>query len=147
MVNQYQADGIRFSYPADWQLSEEHAEHQTSVDLAGPATASCSVVLLRECPDPEPVVEAVVDAFRDEYEDIDRYEIREEIANRPSVGCDLDFVYLELCSSASVRAFQADRFTALLICQASSDDFDDAKRAFQYVCESIDCDSDLLQEA
>ena len=147
IVNQYHSDGIRFSYPSDWELREEQAENQTSIDLIGPATASCSVILLRDCPDAESAVEAAVDAFRDEYDDIDRQEIHEVIANRQTVGCDLDFIYFELCSAVSVRAFCAEYFTALLICQASSDDVDHAEAAFHLVCESIDCDGNSLSEA
>jgi hypothetical protein len=140
MANHFQAHGVRFSYPADWRLREEHAENSTSIDLAGPATATCSVVLLHDCPEPEPVVEAVVEAFQDEYDGIDRFQIDRTIARESAIGCDLDFFYLDLCNSASVRAFRTSRFTALLMCQAGGRDFPVAKEAFEQICETIDCD-------
>lgn len=140
MTNQYDADGIGFLYPADWHIREEHAEQSTSIELTGPATATCSVVLLRDGPDPERVVDAVVEAFVEEYDEVDRYEIHEQINDWPSVGCDLDFFCLELCNSAGVRAFRAGHVTALLMFQANGDDLDCARRAFDGICATFDCD-------
>lgn len=141
MKRQYDTEGIAFSYPTGWQLHEEPAEQRTSIELTGPATATCSVMLLHDRPAPELAVEAVVNAFLEEYEDVDRYEVHEEIALQPSVGCDLDFFCLELCNSAGVRAFRTDSFTALLMFQANSDDLDCAREAFEAICASLECDS------
>lgn len=140
MANQFQAHGIRFSYPAGWSLREDQSEESTSIDLTGPATATCSVVLLHDRPDPGPVVEAVVDAFQDEYDGLDRYPVDRPIASQHAVGCDLDFFYLDLCNSASVRAFRTSRFTALLMCQAGDRDVPAAKEAFEQICNTINCD-------
>jgi hypothetical protein len=144
MPNQYDADGIGFSYPADWQTREERREQSTSIELSGPATATCSVMLLHDRPEPELAVEAVVNAFLEEYEEVDRYDVHDAVARRPTVGCDLDFFCLELCNSAGVRAFRTHSFTALLMFQANSDDLDCAREAFETICASFDYDAEQM---
>jgi hypothetical protein len=117
MQSTYNSNGVRFRYPSHWELSEQREGEQISITVSSPETAFWTVSLFRDCPEPDDIVAAVLDAFREEYAEMDEYPSRVRVCRRPTVGRDIDFVCLELLNTACVRAFRAREFTVLVLFQ------------------------------
>src|SRR5271170_7535985 len=111
MDTAYEGYGIRFRYPGTWSLSEQEQDRLTSITVDSPETSSWSVSLFFDHPSPEDVLDSAVEAFREEYDEVDVYPVEAKMAKHASVARDVDFVCFELISSAFLRAFRAERFT------------------------------------
>lgn len=141
MSSTYRTTGLSFCYPPEWQAQEQREEDRLSVTVAGDGTAFCTVTMIYDRPDPRRVLDAAVQAFRDEYAELDVYSADAQVASRPAVGCDVDFFCLELCNTALLRAFQTGRFTVLVLFQSSDAELPDARPVFDQVCRSLNCDA------
>jgi len=113
----YQGHGIKFRYPSEWEVSEQQEGPQFSITVSSPATAFWTLSLFADCPEPDDVVEAVLDAFREEYDEMDEYPSDARVGKRQTVGRDIDFVCLDRLNSAGVRAFRARQFTVMVLYQ------------------------------
>src|SRR5882724_11392301 len=118
MYETYRAHGISFQYPADWGLQEQAAENEVLITVSSPETSFWSICLFPDHPTPEEVAETALAAFREEYEDLDVYEMSTSVCGFPTVAHDIEFFCLELVNSAWVRAFSTPAFTVLVLYQA-----------------------------
>lgn len=117
METTYESHGIKFCYPDDWDLSEQREADQISITVSSPETAFWTLSLFPHCPEPDEIVAAVLDAFHEEYDELDEYPARVRLCQRPTVARNLDFVCLELLNSAGVRVFRVPEFTVLVLFQ------------------------------
>ncbi|QDU37584.1 hypothetical protein Mal4_18990 [Maioricimonas rarisocia] len=138
----YRKAGIQFRYPEDWELSEEGGSSELSVTVSDEGTSFWSVTLLRDRPSPEHVLDAAVEAFRDDYAEVDVYPTMTEIAHRPAFARDIEFVYLEMLNSAFLRAFQDEQHTVLVFYQATDTELDEVGPVFEAICASVHCGID-----
>ena len=144
MSSTYRTPGLSFSYPPDWQVAEQHDDDRLTVTVAGAGTAFGTVTILYDRPETRDVVTAAVHAFREEYTELDVYDVRSQIASQPALGCDIDFICLELCNTALLRAFRTPQFTVLMLFQSSDIDLEQAKPVFDQMCNSLTCGTDSL---
>lgn len=138
----YRKAGIQFRYPQDWQLSEEGGTSEFSVTVNGEGTSFWSITLLRDRPSPEHVLDAAVDAFRDDYPEVDVYPTMTEIAHRPAFARDIEFVCLEMLNSAFLRAFQSAQYTVFVFYQTTDTELDEVAPIFEAISDSVHCDID-----
>lgn len=141
MTELYAAHGVQFRYPAEWEVSEEHEEGQLSITVASPNTSFWTLTLLADCPEPGDIVEAALDAFREEYEEIDVYPSTAQVCQMPTVARDIDFVCLELVNVARIRAFETDEFTAMVLYQGTDQEFADTGPILERITASLTCDA------
>src|SRR5687767_4732077 len=93
----YEKLGIRFRYPGNWTLDESDAlEGQNSVCVYSPGGAFWSITLHPPDIDPQTLVDAALNAMRQEYQDLDAQAVRETVAGRELIGCDMNFYCLDL---------------------------------------------------
>jgi hypothetical protein len=144
MSSTYRAAGLSFCYPSEWHAQEQREEDRLSVTVTGDGTAFCTVTMLYDRPDPRRVLDAAVQAFRDEYAELDVYSADSRMASRHAVGCDVDFFCLELCNTALLRAFRTGRFTVLVLFQSSDAELPGARPVFNELCRSLNCDAGVL---
>lgn len=137
----YQKHGLRFEYPAEWQLSEETQEATVNIHLQTPGLAFWTLTLMPTTAGVEDVVDAAVAAFEEEYEQVDRYDRSVEFDGIRTAGCDLDFVCLDLVNSASVRAIAFAESTALILFQGEDREWSDLREQFEAVTSSVLVDS------
>jgi hypothetical protein len=142
----YQAHGVRFRYPSEWELAEQHDEHQYSITVSSPTTAFWTLSLFESCPEPIDVVQTVLDAFREEYDEIDDYPASTRVGKRPTVGRDIDFVCLDRLNIAAVRAFRTRRFTAMVLFQLTEAERHDVEPILESMTRSLSCRSSRLIE-
>ncbi len=142
----YRGPGVTFRYPAGWELAEEARGDERSIHVQSEGSAFCSITLLPTRPTPLRAVEAAVDAFREEYAEFDVYPVETRLARRAAVGRDIDFICLEMSNTACVRALRTARFTLLLLFQSNDHELDQTRSAFERICETLDCDTDLAAD-
>jgi hypothetical protein len=135
----YQSHGVRFRYPQDWELSEQQEAEQISITVSSPLTAFWTLTLFPDCPDPGDIVAAALDAFYEEYDELDDYPSKIWLCKRPTVARDVDFVCLELLNSAGIRAFRAQAFTVLVLFQFTEGERDETGRILERITLSLSC--------
>lgn len=141
-----EADGIAFVYPEGWELTrEEHGPDVTwHVQTAG--SAFWSLTLLTSRPTAEEAVEAVLDAFRQEYPDVDVYSGPETAVPGPAALCDLDFCYLDLVNSARIQAEETNAFTAVVVYQGENREVEEYREQFETISRSLRYSGDLFDQ-
>ena len=137
MDETYEGNGIRFRYPTSWELVEQEDGESTSITVASPETSFWSVSLFRDGPSPQQVVASAVEAFREEYDEVDVYPCEEKMGDRPGVARDVDFVCFELINSAFLRSFQTDRFTVLVLYQGFDGELADTRPLLEAISASL----------
>lgn len=141
MQSVYAANGVRFRYPSDWEISEQRDDGQLSITVASPHTSFWTLTLLPGCPEPQDIVDAALDAFREEYEELDVYPSKAKLCEQPTVARDIDFVCLELLNAARLRAFRTDDFTALVLYQGTEKEFETAGPVLEKITRSLACEN------
>ncbi len=136
----YVRHGITFQYPADWEVSEQEQDDECLITVSGPGTSFWSVGLFRDRPSPELVLETALAAFKDEYPDLDAYDVDDDLLNQPTLGYDIEFFCLELVNTARLRAFLAREFTVLVLCQADDTELEGSNPLFDEMSRSLDCE-------
>jgi hypothetical protein len=135
----YHAHGVQFRYPDHWELSDQRERDQISITVSSPETAFWTVTLFRSRPDPKDVIAAALDAFRDEYKELDDYPSSARLCKRPTVSRDVDFVCLELLNSAGIRAVRAPDFTVLVLYQFTEAERDETGPILERITRSLSC--------
>jgi hypothetical protein len=135
----YQSHGVRFRYPQDWELSEQREGEQISITVSSPLTAFWTLTLFPDRPDPGDIVAAALDAFYEEYDELDDYPSKTRVCQRPTVGRDVDFVCLELLNSAGIRAFRVRHFTVLVLFQFTEGERDETAPILERITRSLSC--------
>lgn len=137
MAARYGAHGVSLRYPSRWKLTEQAEPGQVTITISSPGTSFLTLCLFEDRPAPAEVAEAVLDAFREEYPEIDVYPATGRVCRRPAVAWDIDFFCLEMTNSARVRAFRTPRFTALLLFQGTDSEFETTGPVFEKIARSL----------
>ncbi|MEZ6064183.1 MAG: hypothetical protein R3B90_00405 [Planctomycetaceae bacterium] len=135
----YRGPGFQLQHPDDWLVEETDNGSEATVTLRpeDDSTALWSLSILRECPEPRDTLAAVIDAFAEEYDDIETDDQTQQIAGRDAIGTDIEFVCLELTNTAVLRIFQSPAFTAMLWVQATDHEWDDLHTELDAITASI----------
>jgi len=133
----FESHGIRFRYPGFWEINVEETPDEFSVTVESENTTFWSLTLIFDRPNPLEIIEASLDIFREEYDEIDVYEKEVELCDLPAVSRDIEFVCLELVNSAFLRAFQTNRFTALVLFQGTDRELVESKEILEAISESL----------
>ena len=138
MPNEFHRLGIHFQYPENWTLDEEDAvAGRDSVTVYSPGGSFWSLAIHSRSADPRQLAEAVVDAMKQEYKELEVEEISESVADHELLGYDLSFYYLDLTNTAHVRCVRADRHTLTIFCQAEDREFNQISAVFQAMTVSL----------
>lgn len=137
MQQEYAKHGVRFRYPAEWEVSEQRDGSQLSITVSSPQTSFWTVTLLADRPDPDDIVAAALDAFEDEYDELDVYPAKARVCRRTTVARDIDFVCLELLNVARVRAFRTENFTVMVLYQGTDGEFDEMGPLLEQMTKSL----------
>jgi hypothetical protein len=140
----YQGNGIRFRYPASWELVEQKDGESTSITVASPETSFWSVSLFRDNPSPQQVVASAIEAFREEYDEVDVYPSDDGMGEREGEARDVDFVCFELINSAFLRSFQTDRFTVLVLYQGFDGELAETRPLLEAISASLTLEGEAI---
>jgi len=137
MDKTYQSHGVSFRYPGEWELTEEQTDDQLSITVSSPLTAFWTLILFPDCPEPEDVVETTLDAFHEEYSEMDEYPSKARVGRRRTIGRDIDFVCLDVLNLARVRAFRAAPFTGMVLFQLTEAEEDEMGPILERITRSL----------
>ena len=133
----YDAHGIRFRYPAFWELNEEEAANERTITVSSPETSFWSLTIADDKPPPEDMVESAVSALREEYDELDDYSSHVKLAGPDSVARDVEFVCLEMLNSAFLRAVSTDEFSALIYYQGTDLELAETRAILESISSSL----------
>lgn len=144
MTQTHVIECITLQAPSDWAFEKQNGESEVSASIRSPGTSFIAISLYREQPDPAALIETAIEAFREEYKELDVYPVEAELCDRETEACDLDFVCLDLVSSVFLRSFATERFTVFLLCQTDALEFDATRKMFDTLSEGLLCDDEGL---
>ena len=138
----FEGHGIRFEYPDDWILHEQSSPEEITLTVHSPDTSFWSVTLIFDRPDPQRVVDTVLETFREEYTEIDVYPSDVRLNDQPTLACELDFVCHELIGSAFLRAVATPDFTLFVLYQGADVELDERQSLLEKVTNSLTWETD-----
>lgn len=116
----YEKHGVRFDYPASWEIEETLDGEVASVAVSIPDGLGFVVITTDPtCPDPNLASAEALEALREEYPNLDSTQVMEVINGQTTVGHDVEFFTLDMTNSASIRCFRTPRRTVLCFGQWS----------------------------
>ena len=136
----YSGRGVQFRYPGHWMIQEESIPEQTTISVESPGTAYWTLSLFEHRPDPEQIVASVMSAYEEMYEELDVYESDVQVQGLPAIARDLDFVCLDLVSSASLVVFQTMNHTVLVVFQGEDRELETTRPLLESITRSLLCD-------
>ncbi len=138
MPRQYAKLGIHFQFPDNWALDESDAlKGDESVSVFSPGGAFWSIIKHPRSALPQELVEAALQAMRQEYDELDAEGVEETLAGQALVGFDMNFYCLDLTNTALLRAFQTAEATYLVLCQADDREFAEVEGVFRAMTRSL----------
>ncbi|QDU54742.1 hypothetical protein [Aeoliella mucimassa] len=138
MHSVYEKDGLRFAYPENWTVEDDDTSTATaSATVTSPDTAFWTVMFYRGNHDAEQLTEAVLEAFRQEYPQLE-VDPAENMHQGGSIfGYDLSFSFVDLLSTATIRAFNQPEGTYLVLCQAEDHEIPAVEPVFEAMTASL----------
>lgn len=137
----YEKDGLRFAYPDNWTVDEEgDNQGDVAVTVNSPHTAFWSVVYYRGRRDVHELANCVLDALKDEYPQLEVDEADTSFDGGDACGYDLSFSYVDLLSTAAIRAFQHTGGTYVVLSQAEDHELPDVEPVFEAMTASLVCE-------
>jgi hypothetical protein len=134
----YDKSGIRFLYPANWQISDEEVDgNGLSVSVQSPDSAFWSLTVYDPGTEPRTLVEAVLTSMRGEYEEVEASVIHERFADSEWLGYEMCFYCLDFLVNSKVMATRAIGKTLLIIWQAEDREFDQLEPVFRAITLSL----------
>ena len=134
--------GIRFEYPAEWELEVTEDGTRTTIGVQAPSGLAFALVTVdAEGPDPDELVDEALAALKAEYPTLVADPAEEVIDGHPSTGHDVEFVSLDLSVACTLRGFRTPNRTLFVLTQWSdleSIEADDALRLLRQSIEETD---------
>src|SRR4051812_42397464 len=107
--------GIRFRYPADWELEVTDEGTLTTVSVQSPGGLAFALVTVDDSrPDPAEMADQALSAMREEYPTLDAAPALEPINGHRAVGHDVEFISLDMTNACAIRCFRTPRRSVLI---------------------------------
>lgn len=138
MPARFDSLGISFQYPDNWTLDDADARlGRGSVTVYSPGGAFWSVTVHSDPIDPAEPVDAVVEAMREEYDELEVKKTSQCLAGHELIGYDLAFYCLDLTNTAHVRGLRTPQATYTVYCQAEDREYQQNERVFEAITVSF----------
>jgi len=132
--------GIRFEYPAEWELEvvDDDGDRATVMVQSADGLAFAMLTLDADRPDPAELAEEALGAMREEYPNLDSRDANETLDGHHAVGHDVEFLALDIPNACVIRSFRTPRRSILIFCQWSDLDDDDMAPAMALLRKSLE---------
>ncbi|QEH36149.1 hypothetical protein OJF2_47090 [Aquisphaera giovannonii] len=119
-IETFEDHGLRFEYPAGWELDVTDHGQVLTVAVQEPGGLGFALITTDGTrPDPNDVAEAALEAMREEYPDLDASPVLETINDHCTTGHDVEFFAMDMTNAATIRCFRTPRHTVLAFGQWS----------------------------
>jgi hypothetical protein len=139
----YDSLGVRFLYPENWTL-EDGSDDETAPDakhnavsIYSPGGAFWSLSIYPPNQGATDLAAEVMRALRGEYNDMDVSTVTEAVEGQDLIGYDMNFIFLDMTSTAIVRAFQTPRATYVLYYQSEDRELEQIRPVFDAISASF----------
>jgi hypothetical protein len=137
MTQHYQADGVAFDYPDDWQLDREESADGWTALLQSPGTAFLTLTCDRSGATTEEIAAAALDALKAEYPTLEVQSQVDSLAGQMAVGHDIQFFSLDLTNTCWTRSIYSAEGVLLLLCQCNDLELEQYEPALRAICASL----------
>ena len=137
LLETYRSHGVEFTYPEHWELAEDREGEQLSVSVSSPGTSFWLLSLFFDRPAPDQLIESALQAYREEYDELDVYPAAKRLGSYDCIGRDVQFVCLELINSASLCALQNGGVTALVLYQGTDHELEETRPILEAISSSL----------
>jgi hypothetical protein len=138
MPREFHKLGISFQYPDNWALDEQDsAEEEPSVTVFSPGGAFWAVSVHPPTAESDRLAKTAVEALQAEYEGVEVERVQEEIEGHALTGFDLNFFFMELTNTATVRCLRGPAAVYTLFCQAEDREYEKVRAVFQAMTVSL----------
>ncbi|GAB6164568.1 hypothetical protein JCM19992_05680 [Thermostilla marina] len=138
MPQEYIHRGLRFMYPDGWEL--DHSEMlagKSSVAVYSPGGAFWSVSVHPRDADPHRLAESVLKTMELEYDTVDSESQTVSLGGRKLVGYEMNFFFLDLVCTATIRCVQTEQATYAFFCQGEDREFQAQAKVFDAITTSF----------
>jgi hypothetical protein len=118
----YSKHGVQFSYPDIWEIDER---------MEG------TDVIVHGCPPPPQAVDSCVEAFQEEYEDLEVTTTECKVAEMPAYSRNLQFICLELTNTVGLCSVRTTDFTLLIWWQGTDHELEEAQPMIDHMTRSV----------
>ena len=139
-IETYSGHGVRFQYPGHWELGEESNPEQVTITVQSPGTTFWTLSLFADQPDPDQIEASVMAAYEEMYEEMDVYESDVLVLGAPAIAREIDFVCLDLVSTAALIIFQTMNHTVLVMFQGEDRELETTRPLLESMTRSLLCD-------
>ena len=116
----YKNLGVEFAYPENWQITEEHASGwPRGVSLQTPE-GGFWLLQVHAAANPRELAAEVLNAMRQEYEELEAEPVTELIGDTETIGFDMNFYCLDRLVSARTRSMAKPSVSASARLMSSS---------------------------
>lgn len=138
MTATYEKRGVRFMYPANWQISEDNASpSQLGVSVQSPGSGFWSLTRYPAATDPASLVEQVVTTMRAEYDTLESIETPQSLDDVACISRELNFYCLDLLVTAVASSFPCEDHVFVVLCQAENREFEELREVFRAITLSL----------
>ena len=142
MSQHYQADGVSFHYPENWQLDREECADGWTVLVQSPGTAFLTLTRDGSGASAEEIAAAALEVLQAEYPTLDARPQVESLAGQMAVGHDIHFFSLDLTNTCWTRAFDIDDGVVLVLCQSNDLELDEYGPILRAIGASLKIEED-----
>jgi len=134
-----QSHGVEFRFPDFWELSEEEEAGSGDVALTVTGAGTCfwTLRILRSRPSPDDLIRSCIDAFAEEYGEIDEYPASCRIVGEAAAGREIEFICLELVNSVGLYSARTNQFTLLVWWQGTDHDLQEVRPLLDQMTRSV----------
>jgi hypothetical protein len=131
-------DGLRFEYPAHWELEVTDLDEVRTAAVADPEDLGFALISTDPSrPDPAEAADSALEALRDEYDDLESSPTLETINGHAATGYNVEFFAVDMTNAAVIRCFRTQRRTILVFGQWSDLGPDELADQVRAVVQSI----------
>lgn len=133
----YSNHGVSFSYPDIWEVEEQVDGEDIIVTVSSVGTCFWTLRILHGCPPPPQVVDSCVEAFQEEYEDLEVTTTKRKLAEMPAYSRNLQFVCLELTNTVGLSSVRTTDFTLLIWWQGTDHELEESQLMLDHMTDSV----------
>lgn len=138
MTGRYDRAGLRFLYPENWKVADEHITGMPqSLTVESPGSGFWVIMVYDIEIEPAMLADQVVDSMRDEYDGLEATDVSRQFGEVKAAGFDMMFYCLDFVVHARVLALRALGKSILTMWQAEDREFESLEPVFHAITTSL----------
>ena len=137
VLAEWQGHGVAFLYPDAWELSEASDGDDVIVTVAADESCFWILRIFADSPRPSEVIASCLEAFQEEYDELEIRETSERLAEMPAQGQELEFSCYELLNTIELRSVRTLEMTLLVWWQATDHELHTVRPHFDAMMQSV----------